>query len=225
MDTSADNDPMMASYILRTAALLVAFAVAGTGILAATESVTHETIAENERKAVVRTIDALVPVTSRDNDVFADRITIVAPESLGTDKPQTVYRARRMGEPVAVVMESVAPDGYSGAIRLLLAITADGTLAGVRVVSHRETPGLGDYIEEEKSNWILSFLGLSLSNPTRSGWRVKKDGGVFDQVSGATITPRAVVKAVHKTLQYFSQHKEQIFEQPANTALATKAAP
>lgn len=216
---------MMLSYMLRTAALLVAFSVAGTGILAATEHLTRDAVAENARKAVVRTIDGLVPITARDNDVFADRITISAPEFLGTDKPQTVYRARSMGEPVAVVMESIAPDGYSGQIRLLIAIAADGTLAGVRVVSHRETPGLGDYIEEEKSNWILNFQGLSLSNPTRNGWRVKKDGGVFDQVTGATITPRAIVKAVHKALQYFSAHREQIFDEPSDSALITKGTP
>lgn len=216
---------MMLSYMLRTAALLVAFSVAGTGILATTEHLTRDVIAENERKSVVRAIDGLVPVTSRDNDVFTDRITIIAPAFLGTDKPQNAYRARRMGEPVAVVMESVAPDGYSGAIKLLVAITADGTLAGVRVISHRETPGLGDYIEEERSNWILNFQGLSLSNPTRSGWRVKKDGGAFDQVSGATITPRAVVKSVHKTLQYFSAHREQIFDDLSNSALTTKETP
>lgn len=212
---------MMVSYMLRTAALLGAFAVVGTGILAATEALTRDTIAENERKAVLRAIDSLVPPTLHDNDVFADKIRIQEPQLFETEKPLTAYRARRAEQPVALIIESIAPDGYSGDIKLLIAVSADGTLAGVRVIAHRETPGLGDYIEEEKSSWILNFQGLSLSNPSKSGWRVKKDGGTFDQFTGATITPRAVVKAVHKTLQYFSAHRERLFDQPAGTTIVS----
>ena len=105
----------------------------------------------------------------------------------------------------------MAPDGYSGNIHLLVAIKYDGTLAGVRVVNHKETPGLGDAVEAERSNWILGFTGKSLTNPGKKGWAVKRDGGQFDQFTGATITPRAVVKAVYKTLEYYQQHKTQLF--------------
>lgn len=216
---------MIAKYMFRTAMLLSVFAVVATGILAATNFATRDTIAENERKATLRAINALVPTTLRDNDMVADSINIIAESALGSEKPLAAYRGRRVGEPVALVMETVAPDGYSGDIKLLVAIAADGTLAGVRVINHRETPGLGDFIEAEKSNWILNFQGLSLSNPARNGWRVKKDGGVFDQFTGATITPRAVVKAVHNALQYFSANREQLFELASGTTLKSEDEP
>ena len=112
----------------------------------------------------------------------------------------------------AAVLTAVAPEGYGGGIRLLVAINYDGTLAGVRVLSHHETPGLGDKIEAERSDWILQFEGLSLENPAPRNWRVKKDGGRFDQFTGATITPRAVVAAVYDALVYFEAHREALFE-------------
>jgi len=135
----------------------------------------------------------------------------VAPEWLGTQEPVTVYRARKHGQPVALFATPVAPDGYSGPIQLLIGVRADGALAGVRVLSHKETPGLGDGIDEKRSPWILAFTGKSLSDPGPDGWKVKKDGGAFDQFTGATITPRAVVKATHKFLEYVQTHREQLF--------------
>jgi electron transport complex protein RnfG len=110
-----------------------------------------------------------------------------------------------------VVLEAVAPDGYSGRISLIIAIKADGTLGGVRVVDHKETPGLGDYIDILKSNWILGFDGKALLAEKDADWKVKKDGGQFDYMAGATITPRAVVKATHRALQYFAQHRADLF--------------
>jgi len=123
----------------------------------------------------------------------------------------TVYRARKGGREIAVVFTVVAPDGYSGAIRMLVGIRADGRLAGVRVVAHRETPGLGDKVEAHKSDWIRDFDNRSLRDPKADGWAVKKDGGVFDQFTGATITPRAVVAAVHSALRYYATHREAMF--------------
>src|SRR5690606_4959952 len=119
---------------------------------------------------------------------------------LGTTQPVTVYRAFRGGEPVAALFNSVAPDGYSGEIRLLVGVRVDGSLSGVRVLSHKETPGLGDPIEVRHSDWITRFSGLSLENPPFERWKVRRDGGDFDQFTGATITPRAVVKATRNTL-------------------------
>jgi electron transport complex protein RnfG len=130
----------------------------------------------------------------------------------------TVYRARLHGEPVALVIAAVAPDGYSGTIRLLVGINVDGSLSGVRVVAHRETPGLGDAIEEERSDWILGFTGKSLQNPPLQKWAVKKDGGAFDQLTGATITPRAVVKAVRQALLYYRDQKDALFAQNETTS-------
>ena len=116
------------------------------------------------------------------------------------------------------MMIVTAPDGYNGDIRLLAAIDVTGTVLGVRVVSHRETPGLGDPIEVERSDWVLGFTGKSLLSPQGKSWAVKRDGGEFDQFTGATISPRAVVKAVHNTLLYFKTNQKSLFETASNTA-------
>lgn len=202
---------MNARHILVTALLLFLFAAIGTGLVAFTFDNTHERIAANEREALLRNLHVLVPPERHDNDIFTDTIEVTDPDLLGTPRPVTVYRARKDGRPVAAILAPVAPDGYSGEIRLLVAIAADGRLAGVRVAGHRETPGLGDAIEAARSDWILGFEGRSLGDPDEKGWAVKKDGGVFDQFTGATITPRAVVKAVKKALVYFDRNRQTLF--------------
>jgi electron transport complex protein RnfG len=131
-------------------------------------------------------------------------------ELLGSKKPVTAYQARKFGHTVALILAATAPDGYNGDIKLLIAIDEYGLLIGVRVISHRETPGLGDAIDVNRSDWIEDFNGYSLENPGNLGWHVEKDGGIFDQFTGATITPRAVVKAVHKALEYFAAHQESL---------------
>lgn len=196
---------------LVTAMFLSLFAVLGTGLVTLTFDNTHERIAANERAALLRNLHVLIPPERHDNDIFNDVIEVTAPDLLGTTDPVAVYRARKHGWPVAVVIASTAPDGYNGAIRLLVGIDLDGTLSGVRVVNHRETPGLGDAIEALRSDWILGFDGRSLDDPQEQLWAVKRDGGHFDQFTGATITPRAVVKAVKKTLLYFQRNQERLF--------------
>ncbi len=114
-------------------------------------------------------------------------------------------------------MSAVAPDGYSGNIRLLVGVQADDTLSGVRVVAHRETPGLGDAIDEQRSDWVYGFDGKSLGNPPLAKWAVRKDGGHFDQLTGATITPRAIVRAVRRTLLYYRANREALYATAANT--------
>jgi len=136
---------------------------------------------------------------------------------LGNSEPTPVYRAVKEGKPSAAVLEIIAPDGYSGKIRMIVAIKADGEVSGVRVVTHNETPGLGDYIEIAKNSWIRIFEGKSLSKFTDQDWKVKKDNGKFEHMAGATVTPRAVVKAVHKSLKYFAANQDNIFSLPANT--------
>ncbi len=197
-----------------SAALLALFAIVGTTLVASTHEATAERIAANEREALLRSLHAIVPPESHDNDIYFDVIQVTQPHLLGTTRPISVYRARKDGRPVAVVLTPVAPDGYSGDIKLLVGVKFDGTLAGVRVISHRETPGLGDRIEAERSSWIHQFAGLSVGNPPAEQWKVKKDSGVFDQFTGATITPRAVVNAVFNTLRYFEQHREALFAEP-----------
>ncbi len=200
--------------MLISATLLGLFAVLGTGMVALTHEATADRIAANHRARLLKSLHLLVTPDMHDNDLINDMITVTDPEWLGTDKPVRVWRARRQGKPVAVIINAVAPDGYNGRIELLVAIRADGTLLGVRVVSHQETPGLGDAIDANKSDWIHTFDNRSLSNPDKKGWKVKRDGGVFDQFTGATITPRAVVKAVYKTLVYFDAHRDALFRRP-----------
>jgi electron transport complex protein RnfG len=197
------------------ALILTGFAMVGTGLVAVTYSGTKDIIAEAQRAALEASLNQLVPADRYDNRVTADRIEVLAPEWLGTDQPVTIYRARKQGQPVALFATPTAPDGYAGPIQLLIGVYVDGTLAGVRVLEHKETPGLGDGIEERRSPWILGFTGKSLTNPPPKQWKVKRDGGAFDQLTGATITPRAVVKAVHKFLEYVRDHQEKLFA-PAN---------
>lgn len=202
----------LARHMLISAVLLGLFAVVGTGLVAMTHEATDTRIARNERQALLENLHTLVAPSEHDNDLFHDRIQVTAPERLGTEAPVPVYRARDDGKPVAAVLAPVAPEGYGGAIRLLVAVTRDGTLKGVRVLSHHETPGLGDKIESQKSDWLQDFRGRSLGNPPSEEWKVKKDGGVFDQFTGATVTPRAVVKAVYNTLHYYNNNRTALFE-------------
>jgi electron transport complex protein RnfG len=197
--------------ILLSGVFLSLFAVVGTTLVALTEYSTSAAIAENERQLLLRNLYALLPRDRLDNDIATDTLQLPATALLGTDDASTVYRARLRGEPVAAVFNSVAPDGYNGKIHLLVGVYIDGRLAGVRVVKHAETPGLGDAVEIRKSPWINDFAGKSLADPTPERWRVKRDGGDFDQFTGATITPRAVVAAVRNTLLYYQQNADMIF--------------
>lgn len=199
--------------VLISAIFLFLFAIIGTGLVAYTFDSTEERIADNRRRALLKSLNELVPDGLYDNDIYSDILYVQDGELLGTDEPVPVYRARKNGWPVAAVLAPVAPDGYSGSIRLLVAIRLNGNLAGVRVIQHRETPGLGDGIEAERSDWILGFNGKSLLDPQENHWKVKRDGGTFDQFTGATITPRAVVKAVKEALLYYKAHGQILFEQ------------
>ena len=196
----------------RAAAMLAVFAVLGGGLVAFNFQMTYEQIKANERAALLRTLNELIPHDQYDNDLFTDIREIQNEALLGKEEPVIIYRARKDGKPVAAVFTPTAPEGYNGDIHLLVGIRYDGTLMGVRVVSHQETPGLGDSIELRRSNWILGFNGRSLTHPpTEAGWKVKRDGGEFDQLTGATITPRAVVKAVYKTLRFYQQYRDEVF--------------
>lgn len=195
-----------------SAVVLALFAIAGTFFVSYTFNSTIERINENKRLALLRAFHVLIPSTEHDNDIFNDIIQVKNKELLGSNKEVNIYRARKDNKNIAVIINSIAPDGYSGAIELLIAIYADGTLAGVRVVHHKETPGLGDAIEETRTDWITKFKGRSLSNPEKKGWAVKRDGGKFDQFTGATITPRSIVKAVYKTLIFYKQNSESLYE-------------
>lgn len=204
--------PEMPRSMLRNALILGLFAVATVGVVAITQQGTAERIQVAEREAQVRALAEILPADSYDNHLLDNRLQLSDP-LLGSARPLPAYLALKGGQPSAIILQAIAPDGYSGSIRLLVGIHADGRLAGVRVLAHKETPGLGDKIELAKNPWVLAFAGKSLQDPDEAGWGVKKDQGVFDQFAGATITPRAVVKAVHHALQYFDGHKAELFAQ------------
>lgn len=195
----------------RAALVLLGFSVIGTAVLAYTYDITRAAIAHNEDEARLKLISETLVPGSYDNNPLHDALVLPPHQQLGTRLPSHVWRARKSGMPVALVLEVTAPDGYSGNINLLVGIGADGRITGVRVVSHKETPGLGDYIDIAKNAWIRIFDGKALDKPASGDWKVKKDGGQFDYMTGATITPRAVVKAVHRALQYEAAHRSALY--------------
>lgn len=210
----------MLKHALVTAGILIVFTAIGTAILTGTFETTKAPIAASEREAKLQLFSQVLPSKLHDNDLLQDALELPPSAELGQQAPSMAYRARLNGQPAGVILEVIAPDGYSGEIKLLVGIAADGVLTGVRVLTHKETPGLGDYIDLAHSDWIKNFDGLSLAKPTDAGWQVKKDGGQFDYMTGATITPRAVIKAVHKALQFFAAKREMLFLSP-NAAQAT----
>ena len=205
--------------VLRNSVILGVFAIFTVGVIAFIQQATSERIALEQQRMQMRALNEIVPDEQHDNDLLEDSFPITDRTLLQLPAPATAWRARQQGEVTAVILPAVTLDGYSGRIDLLVGIRADGELAGVRIVDHRETPGLGDKFEVAKGDWIFSFDGKSLSVPAPSGWAVRKYGGEFDQFVGATITPRAVVQAVHNALLYFEQHRAellQLTEQEAN---------
>lgn len=201
--------------MLISSAVLAIFSIAGTAFVAKTFDLTEERIKQNHRAVLLNGLHVLIPPEKHDNDLFTDVIEVTNKDLLGSKKAVKIYRARKNGVPVAAIINTVAPDGYNGRIDLLVAVNIDNSIAGVRVVKHKETPGLGDAIDPRHSNWAEGFNHRSLTNPDKKGWAVKRDGGIFDQFTGATISPRAVVKATYKTLLYFKKHKDDVFNQPS----------
>jgi electron transport complex protein RnfG len=189
--------------------------------VAVVHEATRDRIAATERARALARFDQVLAGRTYDNDLLADTVTVRDPELFGAAEAITAYRARRHGELVAVVLGPVAADGYSGAIQLLVAVAPDGAVLGVRTVSHHETPGLGDFIDTRKSAWIQQFAGKSFRNPAAARWRVRKDGGDFDQFTGATITSRAVVGAVGRTLEFFARHRDELLGDELPAAPAT----
>lgn len=198
--------------VLTAGWLLALSALIGTGLMAAVNWHSKPYIMDNERQVLLRSLNSVVPSHSYDNNILTDTTKLLDPQLLGNNEPVLIYRARKGANPVAAVLTVIAPNGYSGPIVLLVGINFAGEITGVRVVQHRETPGLGDGIEIQRSSWIESFTGKSRNNSQDSKWKVKRDGGEFDQFTGATITPRAVVSSVHKALMFFNNNKSQIFE-------------
>jgi electron transport complex protein RnfG len=197
---------------LRTSVILFLFALIGTTLLAYTYRHTHPIIEKSAQEEKLALINQVLPKGLYDNDLLATYRELPPHPLLGTRTPSGMWLATKDGQPVGVVLEAIAPEGYSGNINLLIGSDANGTLTGVRVTQHKETPGLGDYIQSNKSDWILQFTGKSYHPDRDSHWKVKKDGGMFDARAGATITPRAIVKAVREALKYFQLQRDRLLQ-------------
>ena len=210
----------ISKHSVKTAWVMVLFTIVGTLALALMHAQTQQPISQAEQETRMRLFGQVLSHDAYDNPLLQDNITIPAGGMLNNRESTELYRARLQGKPAAVVLQATAPDGYSGDIKLLVAIDKDGKVLGVRVIAHRETPGLGDYIDIAHSDWIRNFDAQSLQKTNDEGWHVKKDGGQFDFVTGATITPRAVIKAVHKALKFYADHQQAIFETPSGQTLA-----
>lgn len=198
--------------IFITGVLLALTALIGTGVMVLVNGHSKPYIIENERQILLRSLHSVIPPDTYSNNILQDTLVMKDQRLLGSKEGVLVYRARVGTKPVAAAFTVIAPNGYNGDILILVGINYFGHITGVRIVKHRETPGLGDGIEIQRSNWIESFTGKSLSNPTDSGWKVKRDGGEFDQFTGATITPRAVVSAIHKAVLFFNKNRTFIFQ-------------
>ncbi len=204
---------MIISSMAKNGAILTAFALATTGLVASINALTADKIAEQEQLQLTAQLQEVLDPKSYDNQLSQDCV-IITDEKLGPYANQVIYRARKNNKPVAVVIRHVTPNGYSGDINLLTAVLSDGTIAGVRTTKHEETPGLGDKVEVKKSLWITTFKSLTVEGEEDARWAVKKDGGQFDQFTGATITPRAVVGSVKNAVLFAQTNFDDIFAAP-----------
>jgi electron transport complex protein RnfG len=197
-------------HALKTAATMTAFAFVGTALLSYMFAITRVPIEASDAEAKLSLFKQIMPQENFDNDILKNVVQIAPNALLGNQVVTQANIAKLNNEVAGVILEALAHDGYSGDIKLLIAYRADGNISGVRVLAHKETPGLGDYIDITHDNWIKSFDNESLAKTPAQQWQVKKDGGKFDYMAGATITPRAVVKAVLKATQYFEENKQYL---------------
>lgn len=210
---------LLIKSMFRAALKLSLFVLVSIVLLLLVRQVTAPVIAQAEQATLLNNFHQVLPVTLYDNDPLTDTLLVNTPEALTqlngnarSDTPVIFYRARSHGEPAGLIFTATAPNGYSGNITLLIAVLPDGRVSGVRVLKHKETPGLGDKIELNKDKWILEFNGRNLREDNHARWAVKKDGGDFDQFTGATITPRAVITAVKHALLFINEHGESLYE-------------
>ncbi|MDH5887271.1 electron transport complex subunit RsxG [Vibrio splendidus] len=205
----------MLNAIKKNGLVLAIFACASTGLVAVTHYLTKDQIKQQEQAQLLSVLNQVIPHDLHDNELFS-ACTLVQAEELGTEQAMPAYIAKINGEPSAIAIEAIAPDGYNGAIKVIVGMKIDGTILGTRVLSHQETPGLGDKIDLRVSDWILSFADKQVTDSNLDRWKVRKDGGDFDQFTGATITPRAVVKSVKQAVQYVNQNNQALLAQPLN---------
>lgn len=209
--------------VVGTLLLVGAVAVGAAVLVTASYEFSRDRIVENERAQLLDRLHSVLDPDVEARSPNPVRLSVTAPEALGTAEEVDVFVAIENGEPLATIIAPVAPDGYNAPIRLLVGIAPDGRLTGVRAVSHRETPGLGDRIEIEKASWIRQFEGMSLDEPARPLWAVDKDDGAFDTLTGATVTSRAVVRAVRRTLEFYETNRQTLFQRALRSDAAAEA--
>lgn len=211
--------------IQKNSLILAVFAIVCTAIVGVVNELTKDRIKTQEQLQLLNTLHSIIEPARYNNDITQDCVTFTSPlltHSKQGEIPHTAYIARHNDEPIAIAITNSAPDGYNGKIEMIIAINMDESISGVRVLKHQETPGLGDKVELRKSEWITSFNDKKLLSEQDNRWAVVKDGGMFDQFTGATITPRAVVKTVRKTLLYFKENKKQLLTLPNSCKINEK---
>lgn len=206
----------MSRSVLGNGITLAAIAAICTLLVAATYRVTAERIAANEQAWLERSLEPALSGVFFDGSVTEYKLELDPPHDLPGNDTAIIYRVFSENEPVAALFAVTARDGYSGPIRILVGIEVDGTISGVRIVEHRETPGLGDRIHQSRSDWVYQFDGRSLLDPVEERWLLEVDGGDFDQITGASVTPRAIIKAIRETLLYFDANRDELFTIPVN---------
>lgn len=216
---------MSPAGLRRAAVLLGSCALLAIGALTVVDYLTQTPIAKARAAAERAALAVVLPPALYDNDPIEDSILVRAPHWLGRDEPARIWRGRFGAAPSALALETTAPEGYSGRIELLLGVDADGRVTAARVTRHAETPGLGDPIERERSDWIDAFEGRALDDPALARWTVRREGGEFDQFSGATITPRAVARGLGRTLAFLQRHGDAIWAAEAGSRLEFDDAP
>ena len=194
-----------------TASAMIIFSLVASAALSISYFLTKTPIEESDARAKRMFLNQVVPSNLYDNNLVKDTISAEPNLLIGNKKNIDIYRAKKNNQVIAVIIETIAPDGYSGEIKTLVGVDQKDKILGVRVITHKETPGLGDYIEVDKSHWIKNFNLKSLDEMGEKEWAVKKDGGDFDYVSGATITSRAVIKSTYKSLLYVKENKKRLF--------------
>lgn len=202
---------MSEQTIIKTGATLAVIAAICTTLVAATYQLTRERIVANEKALLEQALQPALAGIFYEGGVSESRLVMLPPHDLPGNDTALIYRVYAQGKPVAALFAVTARNGFSGLIRILVGVEFDGTITGVRILQHRETPGLGDKIESARSDWIFQFDGRSMGNPEVAGWAIRNDGGEFDQLTGASVTPRAVIGAIRDTLLYFDAHRDEIF--------------
>ncbi len=201
--------------VLKSGLTLATIGAICAALVSTTYLQTRDRIAANEKAWLEQSLEPALAGLFFEGGISESILIIPAPHELPGPDDVVVYRVYSQDEPVAALFAVTARDGYAGPIRILVGVQYDGTVTGIRILKHRETPGLGDKIVSTRSDWVFQFDGLSLGNPELERWALKRDGGQFDQLSGASVTPRAVIKATRETLIYFAARRDDIFAAPA----------